>query len=632
MSEKRRGVDMKSNLRTWLLTVMAGCCGWGAVGQGDAAHEPMPDTWAFTDGLGRQSLSYEEVGGPKADRTLALFYWTWHVSQGHQPPQNNQQVLDAHPEALNDFDHPAWKTGVKNFWDEPIYGYYITNDPWVLRRQGELLANAGVDAIFTDNTNADWTWKNSYDPLFETWLKAMADGVHPPKVSFMLPFGPGGHANSQIKSLYEDIYEPGKYRPLWFMWEGKPMLMAHPDHLKEDNPQEKALRDYFTYRRNYPGYVNPSPQLGNWGWLSTCPQAVYYADEASQAAGRPEQTTVGVAVNHDTVLNWLAAMNGRNIIGRSYTTTGYHREPGAVLHGYNFAEQFDFALKTAPRVIFVTGWNEWIAGRYKEWPEGHKTSVPNAFPDECNDEFSRDLEPSRGALKDHYYYQFVNYVRRYKGVRPVPLASGRKTIDLDGPMAQWEEVGPYFAAYRGNTGWRDADGYATCHYTDFSGRNDIVGAKVARDDSTFYFLVECATDITPHTDPLWMNLYIHCPGDRPGWNSFHYVVNKTAPDATHAIVERFTGTGYESVAVARVPYRRNGRFLTMAIPKSALAMEGEEELDFAWTDHVHDADDSGVRLEDGRWQYRRFSGDLMEFYVSGDVAPGGRFRFRYRVR
>ncbi|MBO5510480.1 MAG: hypothetical protein J6B24_01975 [Clostridia bacterium] len=39
-------------------------------------HKVMPDTWVFTDGLGRESLTYEDVGGIREDKTVAMFYWT----------------------------------------------------------------------------------------------------------------------------------------------------------------------------------------------------------------------------------------------------------------------------------------------------------------------------------------------------------------------------------------------------------------------------------------------------------------------------------------------------------------------------------------------------------------------------
>ena len=600
-------------------------------GSRDKTRDVMPDTWAFVDGLGRKSLGYEEVGGPRDGKTLAMFYWTWHISIRRQvEPQNNQKVMEQFPEAKNDYDHPAWKVkSVQNFWNEPIYGYYLTNEPWVLRRQAELLANAGVDVIFTDNTNGIVTWKNSYDQLYKTWMKALEDGVNVPKVSFMLPFWSVPYTRTQLRMLYYDIYRLGKGRPLWFYWDGKPMLMAHPEGLDPNNAADKGLAEYFAYRPNVPEYVDRNPKFGHWGWLSIYPQAVYYANAADKEANKPEQITVGVAHNHDYKMHDLAAMNGKDIMGRSYTSKGYHREKDAKKYGYNFAEQFDYALKIDPKVVFVTGWNEWVAGRWKAWPPNRKTCIENAFPDEFTDEFSRDLEPSKGDLKDHYYYQFVNFARRFKGVRPVPTPSAPKSIDVNGSFAQWDDVLPYFAAYQGNTEDRDADGYKTCHYTEHSGRNDIVGAKVARDDAFVYFMVECANAITPYTDALWMTLYIDCTENGKGWNGYDYVVNKTAPSANRAVLERFTGDGYGSEKVAEIAYRVEGKRLMMAVPRTALKADGGT-LKFTWTDNVHDEADTGLQGTDGRWKYSRFSGDIMDFYISGDVAPGGRFRYQFK--
>jgi hypothetical protein len=36
------------------------------------------------------------------------------------------------------------------------------------------------------------------------------------------------------------------------------------------------------------------------------------------------------------------------------------------------------------------------------------------FVDEFIQEFSRDIEPMNGGHGDNYYYQLVDYVRRYK--------------------------------------------------------------------------------------------------------------------------------------------------------------------------------------------------------------------------
>jgi len=85
------------------------------------------------------------------------------------------------------------------------------------------------------------------------------------------------------------------------------------------------------------------------------------------------------------------------------------------------------------------------------------------------------------------------------------------------------------------------------------------------------------------------------------------------------VLEKFTGNGYDTEKVADVKYRVDGKTMAVEIPKSALGLEGNDyTVNFAWTDNVHDEGD-----------YSKFSGDILDFYLSGDVAPGARFKFSY---
>ncbi len=593
-------------------------------------HPVMPDTWVFTDGLGRVSLTNADVGGLREDKTVAMFYWTWHIDfQATRVPTTLQELSEKYPEAMNDYNHELWaSTTGTYFWNEPIYGFYRSDDEWVLRRQAELLTNAGVDVIFTDNTNGAQTWKNGYTALFNTWAAAKADGLDTPKISFMLPFAANDGSRQQFHTLFRDLYRVNLWQDQWFYWNGKPMIAGHTDNLSaEASATEKEILNFFTFRANYPLHVRnskPAERLAEWSWLSIYPQTYYYATRSDIGKGLPEQISVGVAVNHDYVANKTSAMNGVNIMGRSYTTDYQNRyfELGAEASkwGFQFAEQFDYALEIDPKLIFITGWNEWYVLRNESWDAGG-VNTNNAFVDQFNDEFSRDIEPSKGALQDHYYYQLVNYVRRYKGARPIPTPSGKVTIDMTAGPEQWAAIEPYYGAYIGNTDDRNAQGYGDLVYTETSGRNDIIGAQVARDDDYLYFLVECAENITPYTDPLWMHLYLDVAGDGAldGWNSFDYVINKTAPTATTAVLERFTGDGYATEVVAEVTYSVSGRYMTVKVAKADLGLAGDDyTVNFAWTDNVHDEEDDNA-----------FSGDILDFYISGDVAPGGRFKYSY---
>ena len=598
-------------------------------------HEVMPDTWVFTDGLGRTSLTNADVGDPREGKEVAMFYWTWHL--GRPQPLNVNEAVEQYPEAVRDPNHPVWNRHYfQGSWNESIYGFYESDDEWVVRRQGELLANAGVDAIFTDNTNGSFTFPEGYNTVFQTWLEAMEGGVNPPKVSFMVSFLGRDPADtvSQLRSMYQDFFREGRYHPLWYYLDGKPMVMSHGDTVLNDTDNiEKEIKNFFTWRGGYSGYINQKPAYGQWGWLSIYPQAAYYGTLANRKAHIVEQITVGTAMNHNYKLNMISAMSGNNVMGRSYTHDYQNRYEvegkEASKWGYNFAEQFNYALEKDPKVIFITGWNEWAMARAQTWPEGYPSAVSNAFCDQFNDEFSRDIEPTKGDLKDHYYYQMVNFIRRYKGVRPIPTPGQMVSIDITKDNTQWSAVEPYYAAYVGNTDNREAEGWGDLTYSEYSGRNDIKGARIARDTEFVYFYVECAENITPYTDPLWMVLYIDSDQQNQGWETFDYVLNKTSPTATKAYLERFTGNGYETEPVGEVDYTVNGTYMQVKVPKSMLNLSGLDfTINFAWTDNVHDEADHG-EYGDAGYQYTTFSGDIMDFYISGDVAPSGRFKYSY---
>ena len=87
---------------------------------------------------------------------------------------------------MKDYNHPAWGTSKPGifFWDEPLFGYYKTTDPWVLRKHAEMLADAGIDVVFCDCTNGTLTYSDSYEALMKTWDQAQKDGVKVPKIAF----------------------------------------------------------------------------------------------------------------------------------------------------------------------------------------------------------------------------------------------------------------------------------------------------------------------------------------------------------------------------------------------------------------------------------------------------------------
>jgi len=568
--------------------------------------DPRPDTWVADDGLGRTLSTAGQVGEVREDKVVGMFFWTWHCSHSDNKPINVNEITDAHPDAVNDYNHEIWAENQSgaNHWNEPVYGYYDIVDRWVIRNQAELLADAGVDVVIFDNTNGTYTWREGYTAVFEVFAEAREDGVNTPKIAFLLPFAASADARTQLRDLYIDIYRPGKFQDQWFYWEGKPFIMAHSTALDKRDTLDKEIANFFTFRAGQPVYNAPDAKSEKqWGWLSVYPQTVYYNKD-----GSAEMTTVGVAQNWSAEAG-LTAMNGENVFGRAYSSKGVDTRENAELYGANFAEQWEYALEVDPEFVFVTGWNEWVAGRYESWG-----GVENAFPDQYNDGFSRDIEPSAGDLKDHYYYQLVDYIRRFKGARTVENAAEQLSIDIHGDISQWDSVALQYLSYRNNTGDRDADGYGTLHYTNNTGRNDIVSAKVARDAEYIYFLVETNENLTAETDNAWMRLFIDIAADQDwGWESFNYVVGRTGYRDGRVTVEKSTG-GWNWTAVGEAEYTVSGKALQLKIRRADLGIAGGAfTANFKWSDNM------------------QTDGDIMDFYINGDVAPGGRFKYQYNA-
>ena len=595
-----------------------------------AQHKVDSSQWIAQDGLDRVLVTNTTAGDIREDKIVAIFYWTWHGDFGDkQTAYNNQQNIDKLIEmgkterdymtlSMSELNKLGIKTamGPYHFWDEPIYGYYDGDDEWVIRKQAELLAAAGVDVVFFDNTNGTYTWKETALRVMKVFSEARAQGVDAPDVSFMFPFGPVSHAGTQMVELYNDIYKKGLYEDVWFKLDGKPMVMGWPGSLNgKDAAIANEIKSFFTFRSNLGGYLDQESATNQWGWLSRFPQAYFHNDK-----GEIEQMTVGTAVNHNYVKSIIAPMSyGENIIGRTWTSRGYDTRENAILYGACLAEQWENAIAVDPKIVFVTAWNEWVAMRIDNWPASPE-QYQNCFVDQYNAEYSRDCEPSAGILKDHYYYQLTNYIRQFKGTNPIEKATWEKLIDVNGGYGQWADVGPVYNDYfglpdRDALGYKDPTTGKRYHYTNDSGRNDIYDAKVARDYENVYFMVRTVEDLTPYTDAYWMRLYLDMGESDTNWENYEFILNKQNPkNETTATLERFTGNGFETEVVGEVTYSVKGNVLTVCIPKTMLGIPAEQldfEFGFKWTDNT---------LEDG---------DIMQWYLNGDVAPVGRFNYCY---
>ena len=66
----------------------------------NVAWDTFSDTWAATDALGRRVPTYEDVGPPRADRVVGIFYFLWHGAHVHGGPYDVTKILAQDPQAM----------------------------------------------------------------------------------------------------------------------------------------------------------------------------------------------------------------------------------------------------------------------------------------------------------------------------------------------------------------------------------------------------------------------------------------------------------------------------------------------------------------------------------------------------
>jgi hypothetical protein len=184
------------------------------------------DTWVATDALGRKMPLIADAGPVKNDqrRVVGIFYITWHSDSNAdlKSPYSGDvtKVLAEHPDARLDANHPAWKEGSYH-WGEPETGYFLSKDEYVIRKDMSMLADAGVDVLIMDVTNAVRYW-DEWEVLFNTMEKMKAEGNKVPQFCFWAFNGP---VITVVQDLYDKVYKAKRFSDLWYYWDGQPLLL-----------------------------------------------------------------------------------------------------------------------------------------------------------------------------------------------------------------------------------------------------------------------------------------------------------------------------------------------------------------------------------------------------------------------
>jgi hypothetical protein len=557
------------------------------------------------DALGRK---IPEVSGFRSDRYVGLFYFIW-FENSRADARDVTKLLRTNPNELWD---PFDKTGIAPplamyYFNEPLYGYYSSKDPWVVKKHIELFISAGIDFLAIDVSNNE-IYIDSLTVLLDTLEAFRQAGWDVPKVVFYTNLESG----KTVKLLYNLFYKKGLYRDLWFYGPyDKPLIVAHKNELEEE------IADFFYIRpAQWPGFEYEVYEDGFPFCDLNRPQRIH-------------QNLINVSVAQHTAYVFSFGVKEdprftpRDINhGRGYTSeNNTNGDVDAILRGANIQEQWDYAISQDPEIVFVTGWNEWATN--KRAPESEEQTIA-WFVDSFNTEFSRDIEMTKSptyivdektgkyieeGYGDNYYMQLIQNIRRYKGIEgDLPMLVSM-TIDINGDLSQWDSVNRIYKNISIDNMERSFGDYKQAAADNF-----LREIRVTHDKKNIYFLIKTDSDITLPVEGKtnWMNLFIGVDGSKEGsWESYNFVVNRNPFSLSKTSLEAFDN-GYSLKHIGNVDYNVNGNIMQIAIPRTMLGIEkGDFKIYFKCADSIEE------------------ESDIMDYYVSGDSMPMGRLSYMY---
>lgn len=586
-----------------------------------------------TDALGR---NIEEIVSRKENREVGLFYFLWLGQHGElsETLYDIQTLTDVYGENL---DNVLWDAGELNeygslvdteemelessltkfhYWGEPLYGYYDSGDPWVIRKHIELFIQSGIDFLAMDVTNGA-IYLDVLTKVMSVIDDMIDDGWDPPRVILYT----NTNSASTIMNVYNKIYKKGLYPRSWYIRNGKPAIIgSSQDNYENITMLPQEIKDFFTL---IPGqFPYESYNADAWPWIDwSYPQYTHNGVvnvSVSQHVNSPFSNSVYPGWSMYNA-NW----------GRGWDFDAQLNLKENILSGSNLQYQWNTALDEVNNVdtVFVTGWNEWQAQKLL-------TGDRVQFIDTINLEFSRDLEMMKGGYGDNYYLQNMMNTRAFQAAEFGKVFTNKGSGSLSDSF-DWSGIGKTYRDVKGEAINRDYKAAAKYYidyssgspvkkvmpnYVDNSARNDIVSVQTTADKDNLWIRIETAEDmVLNYSDPLGncMNVFLSVEGANGGnWEGYEYLINRTIFNESKTSIHKATGNGFEFVSAGAVDYSASGKYMMIKIPLSLIGAKGASTLtvDLKVADNITNP------------------GDIMSYYTTGDSAPAGRLSYRYNVK
>ncbi|HNT27366.1 MAG TPA: hypothetical protein PKH10_04215 [bacterium] len=337
---------------------------------------------------------------------IGVFYHTWHCPSA-------TEVHDV-SKCLEQNSWPDWPSDpnvqTSFWWAEPQDGYYcLTNNTALLTKHAEMLRDMGTDFVFVDVTNHNYNTSSlCINPEgmiiqpFTTLVNVWKNIPGAPKIVPWVPvsdcptyFQPNQCTHPADTYIVYTLLDILKDTGMLFEYQGKPLLLITENSTYPVSETKLAtLSATYTIRKMW---AFEGEGTEKWSYLERCDadplETQPCFQRISKMGGVSEQFPIATAY-------------GADYMSHTSTATPKHQ-------GKTFRKQFQTLLDNPEiPIATITGWNEWIVGRWKCGAPA--CDCGNAFDaeygcflDQYTYEYNRDIEPAKNDPLGDYYYRLV---------------------------------------------------------------------------------------------------------------------------------------------------------------------------------------------------------------------------------
>eukprot|EP01119_Soliformovum_irregulare_P004118 TRINITY_DN1512_c0_g1_i2.p1 TRINITY_DN1512_c0_g1~~TRINITY_DN1512_c0_g1_i2.p1 ORF type:complete len:489 (-),score=150.49 TRINITY_DN1512_c0_g1_i2:23-1489(-) len=315
-------------------------------------------------------------------------------------------------------DHNVgWQTGEA----VPLVGRYNSDNVDVIKQHAIWFAQSGMDFLLVDWTNNLWgltdfsqasvgAWEiiNATVRTMEVYYSLSLEGIPVPKMVLLLGLDNGPTTtmtclNQEIDWIYRNLYSDLRFRNLFQIYEGKPLLIPFDGGNFHETSKIPADDRYFTLRWMSTQFQrNHMNKMGYWSWM--------------------DGTLSPLPTFHDGKAEVVTVTN-------AFFADGGWTYPEAVAQdgGTTLMKEWNVPLAYHPTFIAICQWNEFAGqGQGQGYGPNH-----DMYYDIFNVTLSNDMEPTSLTEKGYrstrggwgfYYVNLLRALRDLQSGRSVEIA------------------------------------------------------------------------------------------------------------------------------------------------------------------------------------------------------------------